>query len=64
MSDIHVLNAGSVVILTGKTSNGTCWLQENLGNEAPRWGVNGWAVEPRYVGPILDGALDDGLEVS
>jgi len=63
MFDIHVFNAGSVVILTGKTSNGTCWLLENLDADAPRWGVNGWVVEPRFVGPILDGAQADGLSI-
>jgi hypothetical protein len=62
MFDIHVFNAGSVVILTGKTPEGRDWLEANLDADASRW-CGGFAVEPRYVGAILDGADSDGLSI-
>ena len=61
--DISIADHGSLCILTGVTALGTCWLLENLDPDAQRWGVNGWVVEPRYVGPITDGAADAGLEL-
>jgi hypothetical protein len=60
--DISIRNHGSVVVLTGVTPEGRAWLTDNIDPDAMRWG-NGFAVEPRYVGPILDGAADAGLEI-
>jgi hypothetical protein len=28
-----------------------------------RWGANGYAIEPRYIGQIVEGAGNDGLTV-
>lgn len=63
MSDIQYRNHGSVCILSGITDEGSQWLEENLATDAQRWG-NGYAVEPRYVAPILEGAVDSGLSVN
>ncbi len=62
-ADIVLHDHGSIVVLTGTSSNGTCWLLEHLDPDAPRWGVNGWVVEPRYVAAITDAAAEDGLEL-
>lgn len=61
MTDIRVQNEGSVVILHGESERGRDWLDENL-DEGMTWG-GGHVVEPRFVEPILDGAMTDGLEV-
>jgi hypothetical protein len=62
--DIRVTNHLSLVILTGETDDGMSWLNDHLPLDAMRWGGCGFVVEPRYVGAILDGAHDDGLEVA
>lgn len=61
--DIYVADHGSICILRGVTRDGLDWLTENLDPEATRWG-HAFAVEPRYVGAITDGAADAGLEIS
>jgi hypothetical protein len=61
-SDISLTNHGSVVIIYGTSRAGAAWLAEHLDATALRWGA-GIAVEPRYVDAILEGAVEDGLEV-
>lgn len=60
--DITVFNAGSIIILSGATPAGRDWLAEHMPADCQRWGT-GYAVEPRYVQDILDGAMADGLVV-
>ena len=62
MADIEARDEGSLWIVSGGTTLGHDWLEENLEEEAMRW-AGGFVVEPRYVGPILAGACADGLEV-
>jgi hypothetical protein len=64
MCDIRVTNHGSIVILTGESDEGMNWLNDHLPLDAMRWGGCGFAVEPRYVEAITDGAADDGMELS
>lgn len=59
--DFHVNNCGSIVILNATTVAGIEWAQGHLPEDALRWG-NGYVIEPRYLGDILDGILEDGLE--
>lgn len=61
--DIEHVSHGSVSIVTGLTPSGDDWLAEHLQEGVQRWGVNGYVVEPRYVGDILGGAASDGLVV-
>lgn len=63
MTDIRIVNHGSLYALWGITKTGCDWLEANLDPDAPRWTSRAWMVEPRYVAPIVQGALDDGLEV-
>lgn len=62
--DIVFHNHGSVFVVEGTSKAGIAWLQENLDQDGQRWGLNGYVVEPRYVAPILAGAVDSGLDVS
>lgn len=62
MADIEARDEGSLWIVSGETTLGHDWLEANLQEDAMRW-AGGFVVEPRYVGPILAGACDDGLEV-
>lgn len=62
--DIRITNHGSIVILHAISEAAREWLDENLAGDVQTWGPTGYVVEPRYVDPIIDGAIADGLEVS
>jgi hypothetical protein len=61
-SDITVQWYGSVVIIYGNSEAGREWLNENVEVDLT-WGEHGIAAEPRFVGPIIDGAIEAGLTV-
>lgn len=63
MIDIAIMNAGSIVVLSGTTVKGQEWLSEHMPEDCQRWGMNGYVVEPRYLHDIVIGITDDGLEV-
>jgi hypothetical protein len=56
-------NHGSIALLIPLTNAGREWLESNVNPEPWQWFGPGLAVEPRYLGALLNGALDDGLEV-
>lgn len=62
MGDIFIKNHGSILIFVPATEAGMEWMDEHLPADAMRW-AGGIVVEPRYAGPIIDGAQADGLEV-
>lgn len=62
--DITVQNEGTIFILTGRTDAGREWIEENCseGNYNP-FGQGARLVEHRYIGQIVEGAREAGLEV-
>lgn len=64
MRDFSVSHHGSLCILTALTEAAESWVDEHLPANAQTWGRNGIVVEPRYIGPIIEGIVDDGLEVT
>lgn len=60
--DIRIENHGSVVLLRPVSGAATNWMEDHLPADAQRWG-DAVVVEPRYVQPILDGMMNDGLVV-
>lgn len=62
MADIVVQNEGTIVLLVPETEVADEWLDEHLDPDVVRW-ATGYVVEPRYVAPIIEGALEDGLKV-
>lgn len=61
--DVRVQNEGSIFILWPLTETATAWLEANVAS-AQRWGADGFVVEHRYVGDIIQGMKESGLEVS
>lgn len=62
-ADIELVGqGGSVALLMPRSDAGRAWIEDNLPHDAPRWG-DGVAVEARYIAPIIDGMLGDGLAV-
>lgn len=60
-TDINVYVDGTICLLFGSTPAGKTWLDENL-EDGPMMG-QGYAVESRFVPPIIDGAMQAGLDV-
>lgn len=63
MADIRIQDHGSVLLLLADTDEGEQWLEKNIETGAMRWG-KGIVAEPRFVGPIIDGAKGCGLTVT
>lgn len=61
--DASVQDGGSVCILSVYSKAARAWCDENLPEDAPRWGARGYAIEARYVLPIVRGLQDAGLTV-
>lgn len=62
MSDIRVYNHGSIIAFSGETETGRNWLAEHLPEDCPMMGAH-YCVEALYADDIVDGALEEGLEV-
>jgi hypothetical protein len=63
MPDLRVDTHGTVVLLTPLTAKARRWIDNNV--EIEPWQLFGdvIAVEPRYVGGLITGAIQDGLEI-
>jgi hypothetical protein len=61
--DFIVENHGSIFILTARTDAAKSWVEEFLPEDRQTWGPDGTAVESRYIGDIVAGIQNDGLEV-
>ena len=62
MIDITIRDHGSILIFCGTSPAGKDWMSEPLPADAMSWG-GGIVVEPRYAADIVDGMVNDGLEV-
>jgi hypothetical protein len=59
--DFRLQGEGTISILYPLTERAEQWATDHL-EEGPRWGT-GYVIEHRYVGDILFGIHNDGLEV-
>jgi len=59
--DYILIDHGSIVHLIPVSYAALQWCYAHLPEDAPRWGANGYVIEPRYVDPIVDGMRRDGL---
>lgn len=62
MSDFQLSNVGSICILYPRTQRARDWVADHL-DEHQSW-CAGVVIEPRYVDAIVEGAREDGLEVT
>ena len=62
-SDFLLANHGSLYDLNALTAGASQWVDDHLPVDALRWGPVGIIIEPRYVGDIMQGIVDDGLLV-
>ena len=61
--DLVVENHGPIFLLRAETAEGRDWISEHIPSDARRWGR--WiVVEHRYIDAIVDGAINDGLEIA
>lgn len=64
MSDFNLQNHGSIMILTPTSTAGKAWIAEHIPEDAQTWGKCSIVIEPRYIGPIVDGICEEGLSLS
>lgn len=62
-ADFLLDNHGSVCILNAITPDAAQWVDDHLPDDALCWGPVGTVIEPRYVGDIVQGVINDGLVV-
>ncbi len=60
--DFEVSGGGSVYLFKPLTRAAHAWVEEHLPEDAMRW-CGAVVVEHRYIGPIVGGAIGDGLLV-
>ena len=60
--DFVLTDHGSIAVLRPVTDEAREWVDENLPDDA-QWFGRGVVIEPRYVGDIVEGILNDGLTV-
>ncbi len=61
--DVSIANHGSIFLLRPLTRAASAWFEENIGGDA-QWFGRALVVEPRYVGAIVEGLQEVGLEVA
>jgi hypothetical protein len=61
MTDFAVEGGGTVYMVTPQTSNAWAWVNENVDLANTQMLGNAFAVEHRYIEPLMDGALDAGF---
>ena len=60
--DFSLTNHGSIVSLRPLTPAASNWVEYNLPEDRQEFG-GAVIIEPRYISPIIDGIVDDGLTV-
>jgi hypothetical protein len=62
--DLVFENHGSLFLIRPLSESGQHWLDENVGDESTLTFGGAVVCEPRYVEPIIDGAIEAGLVVA
>jgi hypothetical protein len=60
--DLIVSGGGTLYLLFATSPVGEAWVEEHIPDDAQRF-AGGVAVESRYIGAIVAGAVADGLKV-
>lgn len=61
--DFRLLNCGTIILLTPCSPAATRWTQVNLPRHATRYGEVSIAVEPAFIGRVLDAIVSADLSV-
>jgi hypothetical protein len=60
--DAFIENHGTIYLVRPATKAATKWIAENVQDDAQFIG-NNLAVEPRYLGGLVEGMSEDGLKL-
>ena len=63
MTDFHVADHGSIIILEPQTTAAKDWADEHFPEDAQNW-CNGTVIERRFFEDIYHGIIADGLTVA
>jgi hypothetical protein len=64
MADLRIRDEGSIFLLSSHSAEGDEWIAQSIPEDAMRMGLHQIVVEHRFVQAIIQGAVDDGLDVS
>jgi hypothetical protein len=64
MTDLTVRNEGTIVQIIPNTLLARNWISENVQSEGWQWLGMTLCVDHRMAGPLLEGAILDGLTVN
>jgi hypothetical protein len=62
--DFRLDNHGTISVLFPVTAAAHEWVEENLPADRMHWGAGGTVIEHRYVRDIVNGIVNDGLEIA
>ncbi len=54
--DFYVQDEGYIKVLHPTNAKGLNWCYAHLPEDCPRWGLNGYVVEPHYIDDVVAGA--------
>jgi hypothetical protein len=60
--DIEIQREGTLFLAWPKTDKGAAWIGENVQEGATYW-LQALVVEHRFIHPLIQGMIDDGLVV-
>ena len=60
--DLLVHDEGTIYLLRGVSRRGQRWIEDHISEDHQEW-AGAVVVEHRYIGPIVGGAIGDGLVV-
>jgi hypothetical protein len=64
MSDATIELHGSITQIICESDAAKDWIEDHCAPEGWQWMGNRLCVEPRYVMPIVEAMIEDGLEVN
>jgi hypothetical protein len=64
MDDFNLDDLGSICLLHAVSKAAVEWVEEHIPSDAMTSPCGGTVIEHRYVAPIVEGILADGLSIS
>ena len=62
--DFRIQPEGNLCIIWADSEAALLWCYDNLPEEVDRWCANGFAIETRYIEPVVAGMERDGLTMN
>lgn len=61
-ADAYISDQGSIILIRPVSPGAQAWIDENIGGDA-QFFANSLVVEHRYADSVIEGMINDGLDV-